>query len=366
MTNRNITRRYVWSQIPYLSLCLSLFISFNPRVLFADDNEAKSVSVMSQNLFMGTDFPELTAARSLPEFIQAVTITYQNVLATRPAERMATIAKEITNLQPDFVGLQEAAILRTGAAPPATTVEFDMLQILLKELAKRGQHYAAVAILPGLDAEAPSTLGFEVRFTVQDVILARADQSGPDFKLSNVQVRQYLSQLTVPTAIGPITNPAGWASVDVQSRGKKFRFVTTHLAIAPNFDPTIPGAQAGELIATAGNTKLPVVFVGDFNSTASDPTNPTFSTYRRILDAGFHDVWSEIHPSAPGFTCCQSPDVRNTKSLLSQRIDLVFSRGPIEANDAQLVGTRAVDRTPSGLWPSDHAGVMATLNLDRD
>lgn len=346
-------------------LLLALF-SFGSAVLADDEDQGKvTLRVMTQNLFMGTDFPELLAAQTLPEFIQAVTTTYQNVLATRPAERMAAVAREIARLKPDLVGLQEATILRTGNAPPATNVEFDMLKILLDELDELKQHYVAVGIFPGLDAEAPSSLGFEVRFTVQDVMLVRTDRRAHAFRLSNLQVQPYLTQLTVPTAIGPITNPAGWISVDVQGRGWKFRFVTTHLAIAPNFDPTIALAQAQELRDTAGNTHLPVVFVGDFNSTASDRNNPTFETYQSFIDAGFVDTWNQTHHVDPGFTCCQSPHVSNANSSLSHRIDLIFARGGIDSVSARLVGDKQADRTPFGLWPSDHAGVATTLKLPR-
>src|SRR5262245_1860342 len=123
-------------------------LSFGSAVLADDDDQGEAtVRVMTQNLFMGTDFPELVAARTFDEFVKAVTTTYNNVLATRPAKRMAAIAREIARLQPDLVGLQEAAILRTGNTPPATDVVFDMLQILLDELDKLGQHYVAVTIL---------------------------------------------------------------------------------------------------------------------------------------------------------------------------------------------------------------------------
>ncbi len=151
--------------------------SFGSAVLADDDGQGEAtVRVMTQNLFMGTDFPELVAARTPEEFFKAVTTTYNNVLDTMPAERMAAVALEIARLQPDLIGLQEAAILRTGPTPPATNVVFDMLQILLDALDKSGQHYVAVAIFSGLDAEAPSDRGFEVRFTVQDVILARTNR----------------------------------------------------------------------------------------------------------------------------------------------------------------------------------------------
>ena len=142
--------------------------------------------------------------------------------------------------------------------------------------------------------------------------------------------------------------------------------MTTHLALAPNFDPTVPLAQAEELRDTAGDTDLPVVFVGDFNSLASDSTNPTFETYQSFIDAGFVDTWRQTHPVDPGFTCCQSPDVSNAESSLSVRIDLIFVRGNIDIVNARLVGDKQADRTPSGLWPSDHAGVTATLQPDQE
>jgi len=50
----------------------------------------------------------------------------------------------------------------------------------------------------------------------------------------------------------------------------------------------------------------------------------------------------------------------NPVSKLSQRIDYVFSRG-LSPEETRLVGDKPNSRTPSGLWPSDHAGVVATL-----
>ena len=39
--------------------------------------------------------------------------------------------------------------------------------------------------------------------------------------------------------------------------------------------------EAKELLATAGNTKLPVILVGDYNTVASDPTDPSFVVYQK-------------------------------------------------------------------------------------
>ena len=47
--------------------------------------------------------------------------------------------------------------------------------------------------------------------------------------------------------------------------------------------------------------------------------------------------------------------------MLTQRIDVVLVRGGLTAGGAALVGDDKKDRTASGLWPSDHDGVVATV-----
>jgi len=108
---------------------------------------------------------------------------------------------------------------------------------------------------------------------------------------------------------------------------------------------------------------MPVIMAADFNANASDSADPTFATYQLLLSAGFKDAWKERHPSLPGYTCCQDEDLLNPTSLLSTRVDLVLYRGDISVRDIKLVGEKPSDRTPSGLWPSDHAGVVAGLRL---
>jgi len=43
---------------------------------------------------------------------------------------------------------------------------------------------------------------------------------------------------------------------------------------------------------------------------------------------------------------------------------LVMFRGDFKVKNIGLVGNSQNDRTISGLWPSDHAGVVATLKLN--
>jgi hypothetical protein len=45
---------------------------------------------------------------------------------------------------------------------------------------------------------------------------------------------------------------------------------------------------------------------------------------------------------------------------------LILFKGNIKVKDIELVGNSQNDRTISGLWPSDHAGVVAELKLNND
>jgi endonuclease/exonuclease/phosphatase family metal-dependent hydrolase len=324
----------------------------------ADDG---NIRVMTQNMDEGTNFNELLAATSPGAFVAAVTTTYQNILATKPSERAATIAREIAREHPDIVGLQEASILRTGPVSPATTVKSDLLQSLLDELEKLGEPYRIAAIIPGFDAEAPSTLGFDVRLTTQDAILVRREHLFGNFRLSNNQVQRYLVGQTVPTALGiSFTLPRGWASFDVTVGGRTLRFVTTHLDTVA----AVSLPQVRELIASAaGDTTLPIVLSGDFNARADSASDPTYPTYKAVIDAGFTDAWLQARVADPGFTCCQNANLNNATTALNQRIDLALLRGIPTVSDVRLVGNAPRDKTPSGLWPSDHAGLVMTLRI---
>src|SRR5205807_118558 len=147
----------------------------------------------------------------------------------------------------------------------------------------------------------------------------------------------------------------GWVSIDLVQGKLTTRVVATHLNFNPNFDPTIATAQAKELLATAGNSSSRTVLLGDFNSNASDPADPTFATYQTILNGGYKDAWL-VNGNPAGLTCCQDEDLANTVSKLSVRYDLILTKG-VSTLSAQIVG----DQQVSGLWPSDHAGVIATL-----
>jgi endonuclease/exonuclease/phosphatase family metal-dependent hydrolase len=111
-----------------------------------------------------------------------------------------------------------------------------------------------------------------------------------------------------------------------------------------------------------------MIWVGDFNSDASGgPVTgvpPMTATYGEVLAAGFEDAWAKQHPANTGLTCCFAADLRDPAPAFTSRIDLVLTRGRFEVENAKVIGAAEADRLPSGLWPSDHAGVVATLSMD--
>ena len=325
-------------------------------------------TVMTQNVYNGvdTELAAVAAATGFPDLLQKVAAVYQAYFTRDFPARAAAIAAEVEATRPVLIGLQEAVLVRTqfpadGPATPATTVALDYVQILLDALAARGLHYEVVVQASNFDAELPSALGFDVRHTDREVILARSDLKTADLKVSNAQAASFATNCTILSPIaGPITFRRGWVSVDARIRGKSFRFISTHLDFAcPQQDPfAVQRAQAAELLSGPAATELPVVVVGDFNS----PGDGSGVTYNETIAGGVTDA-AVVAGLAGAPTCCQAGNLLNTPSSLDQRIDFVLFRGTFGVRGAETVGDHPADRTPSGLWPSDHAGVVVVLEL---
>jgi endonuclease/exonuclease/phosphatase family metal-dependent hydrolase len=321
---------------------------------------ARPLTVMTRNLDAGTDYGPVFAATTFAEFLQATTSVWQEVQASNIPERMAGIAAEIAATAPDVVSLQEVTLFRTSTLPftgipEASTVVYDQLSSLVSALDADGVHYKVVDVLDEFDTEAPTLLGYNVRVTDRDAMLARSDLPANVLGVSNLRAAHYVSLLPVPTLFGSVVSVLhGWISADFTSLGRTTRVIATHL----ESQTAVATAQAQELLAGPGSTSLPVVVAGDFN------TGPgVSSTYGVLLDGGLSDTWSATNPSDPGLTwAMHDEDPTDAAATPSIRIDLVLERGLTPKADL-LVGATTADLTPSGLWPSDHAGVVASLWL---
>jgi endonuclease/exonuclease/phosphatase family metal-dependent hydrolase len=334
-------------------------------------NGSATITVMTRNLSIGTDIGIVLGAPPAQIPI-AVATAYGFTVGSRPPERMTRIADEIADARPDVVGLQEVELFRIqrpgdfliGNPTPATRIEYDFLEVILEALRERGARYRVAAVVRNTDTELPMLIpGAEpvprhfadVRLVDRDVILVREG-----VRFQNGQGANYAAG--IPITIGPIsfTFMRGWTSVDVRRGDQWIRVFNTHLETQGAVPVQV--AQADELLAIAATSPYPTVLLGDFNSAAnpSAPPDKVTPTYGMVLAAGYTDAWPLAHPNDEGLTCCHFElDLRDITQPFTQRIDFVFFRALDGVTFARIVGEELPDRTPSGLWPSDHAGVVA-------
>jgi endonuclease/exonuclease/phosphatase family metal-dependent hydrolase len=198
--------------------------------------------------------------------------------------------------------------------------------------------------------------GEQIQLVDQNVILANTNRGGQGFQF--VHHRQGVFSEHSTLQLGGPQGPqlpifSSWATVEIASGDHSFRIVTTRL---DPFDPSVNVAQAQELATGLTQTNLPMVFTGDYSSPAGS------ATYGVMLGAGFHDAWMRKHAADPGATAVE-PDLRDAGRSLEARTDFVFIQAGITDGNARLLGVSPLDRTPSGLWPSNHAGLLAQLVL---
>jgi hypothetical protein len=114
---------------------------------------------------------------------------------------------------------------------------------------------------------------------------------------------------------------------------------------------------------------VPVIVVGDFNSAANPGAadDRKTDTYGMLLSAGFTDVWDRGRKPDAGLTCCHNEQLSNVLPAFDQRIDLILlNQGwgrMIGSAQARVLGDDPAVHAAFGLWPSNHAGVIAVLHM---
>ncbi|HZD01004.1 MAG TPA: endonuclease/exonuclease/phosphatase family protein [Actinomycetes bacterium] len=321
----------------------------------------RHLTVATYNLYLGADLTPLFTASSPQELVQRAGQVYANVVKTDFPSRAEAIAELLAADPPDVAGLQEVALWETGPVGGPLTPSYDFLELVLRALARRGLDYRPVAVNTNFSGSMPISATTAARFTDHDVIIGRADLTNGLLQTSDPESRNFAATLVIPAAIPGLsfTVLRGWSAVDVKVRGKTVRLVNTHLEA---FSAAVRNLQAGELAAALAGSRQPVVLVGDLNSRPDDAAG----AYGTFATAGYADAWVVVHGPGGGFTSGQPELLDNVPSQLDHRIDdVLYQPRGAEAVAAEVIGEELHDRTPAGLWPSDHAGVVATLHLAR-
>jgi endonuclease/exonuclease/phosphatase family metal-dependent hydrolase len=347
------------------------------------------VKVMTRNIYLGADLTPAIEAKGVGAFTEATGEILRQVTANDFPVRAKGLAKEILEKEPDLVGLQEVAEWRTGppglesllsgTPPKATTVRYDYLAELLKQLNKGKNRYRAAVVNPEFDFEAPAdengvagdgpnnvipNAEINARLTMRDVILAKV---GDEVKTSRPSKGHFKSLFSEEISGAKVIVTRGWAAVDATVNGSTpFHFVDTHLE---SFDPqtvvpSIRALQAGELVAPSGpaTSPLPVILVGDMNSDTKTAVQPgDGQAYEALVKGGMRER-STYEPLG----CCLDTALLpvadgGAASQFDHKVDHIMTRDP---KQIKLVKSSVTGRKPTnGFWDSDHAGLFSELKI---
>lgn len=303
------------------------------------------VTVATYNLYLGADL-SLLLGEATGERLDAYRADVQRQLdLTAFPHRAPAIARILAREQVDLVGLQEVCTWHADGR-----LLWDYTRELLKALEQLGEPYDVVVTQPtfhGSGEVEREGRAVSMRLEGHNTILRRRGSAvvveGTDARLFGTA----LSARLMGTV--EITIDRGWCAARCTVEGVPFTFAVTHTEA---YDAGPRDRQRTELVAALAD-EPPLVLVGDFNATPDQVGMP----------ADFKDAWLEADNPADGpeaATCCQAGDLANPECLLDERIDYVWVRGA-EVESCHRVGAEISDRTETGLWPSDHAGLVATL-----
>lgn len=317
---------------------------------------AGEVSVMTQNMYVGADLDAVIGALASPDpndDVPALLHAVATLGTTDYPARAGAFAQAIGRARPQIVGLQEVSQIDIdlSALGLPTQTHLDFLAILADSLAARGLHYVVAAKVQNIVARPIAGIGL----VDYDAMLVDAD------RVSVVAAAGQNYAANIGVVAPGVELKRGWVRADLILDGRPLTAASTHLESGDS--PGLPDLRAAQLAELAGTLPAdrPVIVMGDFNDTPDSPM------YRVIAGAGFTDTWAALRPGVRGVTCCELPDLSNQVAQLDQRIDYVWSRpagGAQPAGMIERIGAVPADRVAGPdhpVWPSDHAGLTATL-----
>ncbi len=309
---------------------------------------APTVRVATYNLYLGADLALLLGDRPAEELDRHRAEVQRQLAATAFPRRAAALATVLAREAADLVGLQEVCRWRVDGTPL-----WDFSALLLHALAEHGVAYERVAAVDTFEGTAPVPDGsggtVHLELTCGNAVLRRVDSAWDAAGSTSGLFGEAMT-----TALLGGTGMAigrGWCAVDIQRPGGRDRFTlaTTHTEA---HDQQARDAQRDELLTVLGEG--PLVLVGDFNAPPQDVGMPP-----TLVDAWLAGGGAAEGPLAA--TSGQAPDLGNVESALRDRIDYVWVRD-LTVRGARRIGAEPPDRALAGLWPSDHAGVVADLD----
>ena len=389
----------------FIVFVLTLLLAFGTASSAMAESGAKNYkfNAMSRNLYLGADiFKVVNAAQMNPEMIPYVVAeVYQTMLFTNFWARAEAIADEIMTHKPLVIGLQEVSTFykqtpgdfMIGNPEKATDVVIDFYEVLNDALLARGLVYEAFTVtnadveLPMVDPEAdPPYYLSDVRMVDRDMVLVKQGYDAEVLLADNFTVNLALNLGGVDVEF-----TRGFLIVDVDISGQTFRFVNTHLEVRSAAGSVFRFVQdrqmqelTGQLAYYSAFDTIPIVMMGDFNSSPKDVPGQYYHPdlggldyippYMQAIEAGYLDTWLlQKKKYDEGYTSGFDEYVSDPSAELTSRIDLIFvdpkdmfiikTKCEVVGNDVSDMIPNPIDPDTQKLWPSDHAGVVAEIQF---
>jgi endonuclease/exonuclease/phosphatase family metal-dependent hydrolase len=390
-------------------------------VIPAHAEEPYRIMVMSRNLYLGADVG--VALELIPNFPKAAQFMWDQVKKTNFTARAPKLAREAAQDRPEIIGVQEATIWYCKKDLFSDKVEvFNFLDQFIAATKGTGVGYSLAtannvkAFNPGYSIAAipyltkvrdPETFNpifgqdtASCGFTIGDALLVRDDVKDRIIQVGNTE---YDATYSIVPTIMTIYRGYTWADFKVQD--SVVRLITTHLESIWD-ENKIPNSalQAQQLVADLKDAKMPIVIMGDFNADYRDPrpegdpnpgeqpvaseTCPTpggakCNAYSTMIEAGFEnaspDAKNPRYFTWGATALLNGPDKKRlpfAKKFGNQygftdRLDYIFTKNTYATVSSKIIGNVWPDGT--GVWdcgkekcfPTDHAGVVATIELPR-
>ncbi len=278
------------------------------------------------------------------ERLRVATLNIWNKSGPWPA-RLELIRRELHQLQPDLLGLQEVLRMLPGAGGPRPDTD------QASEIAD-GVGYD---IAFGCAAELGGGLEFGNALLSRFPILEQAVEPLPDLDSGETRSMLYARVDTPAGELPVFVTHLNWKLHHGRVRVHQVRHIVERIfARAPVDDG-----------------RLPPVLMGDFNA------EPASDEIRYLVGLAtleeesvfFADAWRYGGDGSAGFTF----DRKNAFAALSheppRRIDYIFVRGPDRKLRGEPVATRLCfdepDEAAGGqVWPSDHFGLVTELFVE--
>ena len=401
---------------------IALFIAllFLP-VIPVHAEEPYRITVMSRNIYLGADVG--VALELIPNFPKAAQFMWDQVKKTDFATRAPKLARESAQDRPEIIGVQEATIWYCKKDLLSDKVEvFNFLDQFISATKASGVGYS-LATANGVEAFNP---GYSIAaipyvtkvrdpevfnpifgqdtascgFTIGDALLVRDDVKDRIIQVGNTE---YDATYSIVPTLMTIYRGYTWADFKVQD--SVVRLITTHLESIWD-ENKVPNSalQAQQLVADLKDAKMPIVIMGDFNADYRDPrpqgepnpgeqpvtseTCPTpggakCNAYSTMIEAGFEnaspDAKNPRYFTWGASALLNGPDKKRALDAkkfgnqygFTDRLDYIFTKNVYATVSSKIIGNVWPDG--SGVWdcgkdkcfPSDHAGVVATIELPR-